>query len=134
MLTLTSGLTRDCEGFNRRDLLRIGALGLGGLSLPQLLAARASASGAGYPVTDKSVVFLYLRGGPTQFETFDPNMTAPAEYRAMFGETKTVLPGVTFGSHFERLASLAGQLRITRGVPTDVARAITGAEPIRELV
>ena len=93
MLTLTSGQPAgNCEGHTRRDFLRIGSLGLGGLSLPGLLAARSQAAAAGIPVRNKSVVLLFLQGGATHIETFDPKMTAPAEYRAMFGETKTKLP------------------------------------------
>ena len=114
MLTFTSGYTHDCEGCSRRDFLRIGALGLGGLTLPNLFAARDAVAADGGYVRDKAVVFLYLRGGPTQFETWDPKMTAPSEYRAMFGETKTVLPGVTFGSHFQKLATMADKMAIVR--------------------
>ena len=108
------GSTRTCEGISRRELLRIGTLGIGGLSLPHLLAARARAAESGSPITDKSVVILFLQGGPTHIETFDPKMTAPVEYRAMFGEVATTVPGVTFGSHFPRLASLADKLAIVR--------------------
>ncbi len=69
----------DVRGrLGRRDFLRIGGLTLGGLSLPGLLAARAAAAQAGMTVTDKSVIFLFLHGGPSQIETFDPKMTAPA--------------------------------------------------------
>ena len=65
-------------------------------------------------VKDKSVVLLFLQGGPTQIETFDPKMTAPAEYRAMFGEVNTNLAGVTFGSHFPKLAAMADRMAIVR--------------------
>ena len=66
----------DVQGkFGRRDFLRIGSLTLGGLSLPSLLAARAAAAqsaGLSGPLTtDKSVIFLFLHGGPSQIETFD---------------------------------------------------------------
>ncbi|MEO2018590.1 MAG: DUF1501 domain-containing protein [Fuerstiella sp.] len=57
---------------------------------------------------------LNLQGGPTHIETFDPKMTAPREYRAMFGETKTAIPGVTFGSHLTGLARLADRMAIVR--------------------
>jgi len=119
MLTISSNqLTRDCEGYSRRDLLRIGALGLGGLTVPGLLQARAQAAEAGHFVKDKAVLFVFLRGGPTQFETFDPKMSAPEEYRAMHGEVKTKLPGVTFGSHFEKLAARADRLAVVRSFST----------------
>jgi len=108
------GYQRNCEGATRRQLLQVGTLGLGGLTLSQLLQTQAAASAAGVPLRDKSVVLLFLAGGPTHIETFDPKMTAPAEYRAMFGEVQTKLPGVTFGSHFPQLASLADRLAIVR--------------------
>ncbi len=115
MLTLfTGGRSRDCEGRSRREFLRIGTLGIGGLTLPSLLAARAAAGEGKNPVRGKSVVVLFLQGGPTQIETFDPKMTAPQEYRAMFGEVQTAIPGVTFGSHFPRLAALADKMAIVR--------------------
>ncbi len=114
MLTLlTGGFSRDCEGHTRREFLRVGTLALGGLTLPGLLAAKAQAAGRGY-VKDKAVVVLFLQGGPTHIETFDPKMSAPAEYRAMFGEVPTSLPGVTFGSHFPNLARLADKMAIVR--------------------
>src|SRR5688500_4257481 len=101
MLTLFDGTVRTCEAVSRRDFLRIGALGMGGLALPALLRAKAFAAAGGESyVRDTSVVVLFLQGGPTHIETFDPKMTAPREYRAMFGEVPTTLPGVTFGSHF----------------------------------
>src|SRR5215472_6628939 len=103
------------SGHSRRDFLKVGALGLGGLSLPWLLESRARAAAAGRPVTtDKSVIFLFLHGGPSQIETFDPKMTAPAEIRSATGEIKTSLPGVTFGSTFTRLAKLADKLAVVR--------------------
>jgi hypothetical protein len=70
------------------------------------------------PITDKSVIFLFLHGGPTQIETFDPKMTAPAEFRSTTGEVATRLPGITFGSSFPRLAALADKLTVVRSFVT----------------
>ena len=109
-----SGLSHDCERVSRRELLKVGTLGLGGVSLADLLRTQAHAGTGQSVVKDKAVVVLNLQGGPTHIETFDPKMTAPREYRAMFGETKTKLPGVTFGSHFPGLASLADRMSIVR--------------------
>lgn len=110
---------RDATGgMGRRDFLRIGSLGLGGWALSDLMAARASAVETQRPVTDKSVVFLFLHGGPSQIETFDPKMDAPAEIRSATGEIPTTIPGVTFGSSFPRLASLAQRLAIVRSYRT----------------
>ena len=65
-------------------------------------------------MTDKSVIFLFLHGGPSQIETFDPKMSAPAEVRSATGEVATKLPGVTFGGTFPKLARLADKLAIVR--------------------
>src|SRR5262245_46619886 len=104
----------DRQGFSRRAFLRVGALGLGGLALPWLLQARAAASGTRGLVKDRSVIFLFLHGGPSQIETFDPKMTAPEGVRSVTGEVATRLPGVTFGATFPRLAGLADQLAVVR--------------------
>lgn len=119
MLTLLDrGHDRNCQGFCRREFLKIGALGLfGGLTLPELLASRAAASGgygAGRPVTNKSVVLLFLQGGPSHIELFDPKMTAPAEVRSSTGEVQTSLPGITFGGTFPKLAKLADKIAVVR--------------------
>ncbi len=107
-----TSLDRTCQRVTRRELFRIGTLGLAGISLPHLFAARSLAEQN--PVRNKSVVFLFLGGGPPQHETFDPKMSAPAAYRAMFGEIATRTPGVTFGRHMERLAALSDQLAVVR--------------------
>lgn len=105
--------------FARRDFLRIGSLGLGGLALPHLLATQAAAAKTNLrPVTGKSVIFLFLHGGPSQIETFDPKMSAPAEIRSVTGEIPTKLPGITFGSTFERLAALNDKYSIVRSFHT----------------
>src|SRR5262249_14455909 len=101
-------------GYSRREFLRIGTLGLGGLTLPQLLGARASGADKKSLTTGKSVIFLYQFGGPSQFETFDPKMNAPDGNRSVTGEIATALPGVTFGASFPQLARRANQLTIVR--------------------
>ena len=106
---------RNCEGLMRRDFLRIGALGATGLTLADLLRARAEASSPLHGIVkDRSVVFLFLNGGPSHIESFDPKMDAPSEVRSIFGEVKTKLPGITFGSHFPQMAARADQLSIVR--------------------
>jgi uncharacterized protein (DUF1501 family) len=104
------------QRFSRRAFLQIGGLTLGGLTLPNLLAARATESKQ--LVTDKSVIFLFLHGGPSQIETFDPKMAAPAEIRSASGEVETAIPGVTFGGSFKRLARLADKVSVVRSFVT----------------
>lgn len=115
MLTVDfSGGGRDCSGLQRRNFLRAGTLALGGLTLPGLLATQAAAGQKASYVRDRSVVLLYLSGGASQIETFDPKMTAPKEYRSVTGEVKTTTPGVTFGGTFPELAKLADRVSIVR--------------------
>ena len=95
---------------NRRAMLTVGSLGLGGLSLSHLLAANEEK-----PITTgKSVIFLLQHGGPTQFETFDPKMDVPDGIRTVGGVTQTRIPGVTFGSTMQHLAGLADRCAIVR--------------------
>ena len=115
MLTLQATRTaQDCDGSTRRDFLRVGAMGAGGFGLSTLLAAKAKAADAGQPVKDTSVIWLWLGGGPTHVETFDPKMTAPSEYRSTTGEVKTCLPGITLGGNFEKMASVADRMTFVR--------------------
>jgi hypothetical protein len=116
MLTI-SDIRQDhnCQGYSRRDFLRIGGLGLlGGLTLPDLLRLRAVAGPAGSLARDRSVVFLFLQGGPAHIEFFDPKMSAPEDVRSSTGEVQTVLPGITFGGTFTRMAKLADKLAVVR--------------------
>jgi len=103
-------------GWSRRDFLRIGSLSLGGLSLAHLAAARAA--DADSLLTGKSVVFLFMHGGPPQTETFDPKMGAPSGIRSVTGEIRTSLPGVTYGSTFPQLAKLAHKTAVVRSFVT----------------
>ncbi|HEV3136491.1 MAG TPA: DUF1501 domain-containing protein [Pirellulales bacterium] len=111
---LLNGRFPDCEGTTRREFLKVGALGTGALTLPGLLAARAQAATAGKPVKNTSVVWVWLGGGPTHIETFDPKMDAPVEYRSVTGEVATRLSGVTLGGTFPKMAALADKMAFVR--------------------
>jgi hypothetical protein len=111
MLTLlASRHGTTCDRTSRRDFLRVGALGVGSLALPGLLRAR-SQSGSH---KQTSVVWLWLAGGPSQIETFDPKPDAPAEIRSTTGTVKSKLPGVELGGTFERIAARADQFAFVR--------------------
>lgn len=114
MLTISDSNRR----FGRRDFLKIGGLSLGGLSLAELLAARAQAAAGGRTVTDKSVIFVFMHGGPSQTETFDPKMDAPAGVRSATGEVATSIAGVTFGGTLPQLAGVAHKLAVVRSFTT----------------
>lgn len=106
------------RSLGRREFLRIGTFSLGGVSAPLWLPGLARGATARPLATGKSVIFLFLQGGPSQFETFDPKMSAPVDIRSATGEISTSIPGVTFGSHFPKLARLANQLTIVRSFST----------------
>lgn len=113
MLTLRSDSSSCCERFARRDFLRAGALGLGGLTLPWLLSRRARAAEPD-AVRDRAVVLLFLSGGASHIETFNPNMGAPAPYCSVTGDVQTSLPGVAFGGTFPQLARHAHRMAVVR--------------------
>ena len=106
--------SRNCDGTTRRDFMRVGSLGLGALALPDLLRMRAAARAAGEPTKETSVIWLWLSGGPTHVETFDPKMTAPSEYRSVTGEVKTPVAGVTLGGTFPKIAAVGDKMAFVR--------------------
>src|SRR5207248_9040964 len=97
MLSITSRGSRLCDGWSRREVLRAGGLGVFGLTLPDLLVARAAArAGSGHTTAGraKSCIILFLMGGPPQQSTWDPKPDAPAEVRGEFKPISTCGPGI----------------------------------------
>src|SRR5438067_592089 len=95
-----------CAGFrrlNRRNFLQVGALGAFGLTLPDYLRQSARAA---VPKRERSAILVFLTGGPSHHETFDPKPDAPAEIRGEFGTVPTRLAGVRFS---DSVPLLAGQ-------------------------
>ena len=102
----------DGRPVSRRKLLTVGGLGLGGLTLPSLLAARGSAADEPRPLTGKSVIFLFQQGGPSQFETFDPKPLAAAEIQGELQAIPTSVPGVSFCEGLPLTAQVADRLAV----------------------
>jgi hypothetical protein len=102
-----------CDGFSRRNFLKIGALGMGGLSMPSLLRAEADNR---IGRSAKSVIMVYLPGGPPHQDMFDIKMEAPAEIRGEFRPISTSVPGIQICEHLPRLAKLANKLAIIRSM------------------
>ena len=118
MLTITDPrFAQSRSAHNRRDFLRIGSLC--GLTLPGLLAARAQAATEKNLYKGKSVVFLFLQGGPPQVETFDPKINVPENNRSCTGEIQTKVPGVWFGGTFPQLAQRADKVAVVRSFATN---------------
>jgi hypothetical protein len=114
MITLLDAHPR----YHRREMLRIGASGLAGLGAVNWLANTSIAGTKGTLLTKKSVILLFLHGGPSQIETFDPKMTAPVGIQSATGEIQTALPGITFGTSFPQLSQRADQFNIVRSFVT----------------
>ena len=114
MLTVPGGSRpRYCDGVSRRNFLRIGALGMGGLGLSQLLRAE---SASGIRSGHKSVIMIYLPGGPPHQDTFDLKLDAPSEVRGEFRPIATNLPGLQICEHLPRLARLADRYTVIRSI------------------
>lgn len=106
----------DSSGrFNRRSFLHVGGLSALGALCPAL-AGKVHADSSLY--SGKSIIFLFMHGGPSQFETFDPKKSAPSEVRSTTGEVKTTIPGITFGGTFTKLARQAHRCSIVRSFVT----------------
>jgi hypothetical protein len=117
MLSIQGSKARLCDGLTRRDVLRIGALGLGGLSLPSLLRAEEQ---AGIRGSRKSVIMIYLVGAPPHQDMYDLKMDAPAEIRGEFLPIATNVPGIQICEHMPQLAKIMDKcvpLRSVHGSP-----------------
>jgi len=111
MLTIRGAGGRFCDGLSRRQFLTIGALG--GLTLPQLLAAEAK---AGVGISHKAVILIYLPGGPAHQDTFDLKPDAPSEIRGEFKPIKTNVPGIEICEHLPRLATMMDKVAVIRSL------------------
>ena len=118
MLPVFGPSVRLCQGKTRREAMRIGALGLGGLTLPNLLRAE-QASGVGSNV--KSVIMIYLVGAPPHQDMYDLKMDAPSEIRGEFQPIPTNVPGIEICEHLPGLAKVMDKcvpLRSVYGSPS----------------
>jgi hypothetical protein len=104
----------NCAGVTRRDCLQLGLGALTGAGLADLL--RLSASADSPKPKRASCILIWMDGGPSHFETFDPKPEAPVEIRGQFSSIPTKIPGVHFSEHLPRLAAIADKLAIVRSV------------------
>ena len=113
MLTIYGPRQRFCDGISRRNFLKIGALGLGGLTLPQLLQAEAQ---SGIHRSHKAVIMIFLPGGPSHQDIFDLKMDAPSEIRGEFKPISTNVPGIQICEHLPLLAKMMDKLVLIRSI------------------
>jgi len=133
-------INRNCQGMRRRNFLQVGLGGLlGGTAFQNLLAAPTGApgeSGVGKGAAARSCILIWLDGGPTHHETFDPKPEAPAEIRGEFDTVATRTPGVHYSEHMVKLASISDKFTLIRSIRHDQGNhgagnhyMMTGAPP-----
>src|SRR5436309_11224001 len=125
-------LRRNCNGMTRRDCLQLGLGVLLGGGLVNALRARA----ADVTPRARGCILIWMDGGPTHYETFDPKPGAPKEIRGEFGAIATKVPGIFFSQHLTRLAAIADKLAVVRSIRHDQGNhgagnhyMMTGAPP-----
>ncbi len=102
---------------SRRNLFKVGLAGIAGLSLPRLLEQRALAARSGQPTASgKSVILLWMTGGPSQIDTWDPKPDRPIENRGPFGVTRTAMPGTIICEHLPKHAAMLDRFTVIRSV------------------
>lgn len=127
MFAINGRQGRLCDGMSRRELLEIGGSSLLGLSLGGVMQARAATPDASAPSVGaapagstfgkaKSVIFLFLQGGPSHIDIWDPKPEAPDNIRGIFKPIQTKTPGLFFGEHMPRLAQVTDKVTMIRSV------------------
>lgn len=128
----------NCSGVTRRDCLQLGLGTLLGGGLVTALRARGLAAEAVHNPRSKakSCILIWMDGGPTHFETFDPKPDAPEEYRGEFKAIPTKVPGVQFSEHMTKLAGILDKFAMIRSIRHDQGNhgagnhyMMTGAPP-----
>lgn len=99
---------------SRRNLLKAGLAGVAGLSLPRLLSQRAAAAHAAK--TGRSLILLWMTGGPSHIDTWDPKPDRPLQNRGPFGVTRTSVPGVIVCEHLPKMAAMMDRFTLIRSV------------------
>ena len=133
--------SKPCPGpISRRSFLEAGSLALGGLTLADLLRARAQAKTIGQEPADTSVILIWLQGGPSHMETYDMKPEAPAEYRGALRPIPTVVPGMEVCELLPLHAQVADRFTLVRSISHGfgnhaggAGRFLSGYDPLRVL-
>lgn len=107
--------THFCDGLSRRNFLKLGTLGLGGLSLAELLQLKARGA-VSKRAGSKAVIYVYLWGGPSHIDTYDMKPDAPVEYRGEFKTIRTNVPGFDICELLPLQAQIADKLALVRNL------------------
>ncbi len=122
MLRFCPVTSRNCQGLTRRQLLQVAGIDLLGLSLASTWQTQATASEARpalKPANERSCIFIWLTGGPSQFETFDPKPKAKDDVRGPFGAINTTVPGTKISELLPLLAAQADKYALIRSLTHD---------------
>src|SRR3989442_14508909 len=116
-----NGHSYACSGFqaaamSRRNLLKVGGLGLLGLSLPKLLQAESKSSRTAPKVQAKSVIFLYQFGDPSHIDMFDMKPGAPEAFRGIHKPVASKADGITISEHLPKLAKVMDKVTLIRSM------------------
>src|SRR5262245_35266469 len=143
---MKSPIAIGCRDFlqmkmSRRRLMQVGGLGLGGLTLAQLLRAEGQARNSSPHATARSVILLFQFGGPSHIDTFDPKPQAPHEIRGEFATIPTRVVGMQVIEHLPLLARCADKIALIRSVQHNRSNhnsgayySLTGRQPLIDIV
>jgi hypothetical protein len=116
MFELLGPRHRNCDGVTRRSFLRVGFLGIAGLSLADHLRLQAESRASGRSTKDTAVILFYMSGGPSHIDTYDPKPDAPLEFRGEFRPIPTNVPGIQISEHLPRQARLMDKMAVVRSL------------------
>ncbi len=140
MLDLFGTTVHSCDGVNRRNFLRVGALAAGGLTLADRLRGEAAAAESGGSTPKKAVIQVWLAGGPSHIDMYDLKPHAPAEFRGEFKEIDTNVSGIRISEHLPLQAAIFDRLSVVRsGTHTNAGHGmgsqwmLTGYQPTIEV-
>lgn len=117
MFRIEAGNTsKYCDGRSRRSFLQAGLVGMGALGLPSILKAKEAAKASGHGSKDTSVILIWLDGGPSHHDTYDPKPDAPREYAGLWQPIHTNVPGMDISEMFPLQAKVADRFSLLRSV------------------
>lgn len=117
MLSVRGEAVRHCDGITRREVLRVGGLAFGALTLADMLRLQAAAGEA--PSPRRSVIMVWLRGGASHIDSYDMKPAAPIEIRGEFSPISTNIPGIDLCEYLPRHAQLMDKLTVIRGIKSN---------------
>ena len=116
MLTFLGARQRFCDNVSRRNFLQIGAFGAGLTLADQLRVRAATAKATPSAASPKAAIMVYLPGGPSHIDTYDPKPDAPAEFRGEFATIPTNVPGVFLSEHLPMQARMMDKIAVVRSL------------------